>query len=255
MSNYDYKKAKKRIEEILDNKIIINEEDKIPEDSQFSYDEGYYNWVGTIFVNLRDSSIIFADKDKEKILKIMRSFTSEIIEILREGDLHREIGIREDSVYAIYSTPTKGDVYEVYQKIVFINTYIKMLNKLLSNKGYESLRIGIGGVVSKELTIKAERKGLEMNTKLWVGDSIKKAYDLSTLGGKDGSGPICISSTFHYNIKEKGVESNGEKFKEWFKIEKHLKYGEYFSADLLKSNFSEWIDQGMQEADVEEAEE
>lgn len=59
------------------------------------------------FVDIRESSKLFTDKDKEKVAKIIRSFTSEIIEILREDDNLREIGIRGDCVYAIYTTPKK----------------------------------------------------------------------------------------------------------------------------------------------------
>ena len=49
-----------------------------------------------IFVDIRDSSKLFADENKEKVSKIVRAFSSEIIEILRDDENLREIGIRGD---------------------------------------------------------------------------------------------------------------------------------------------------------------
>lgn len=39
----------------------------------------------------------------------MKSFTSELIEILRKNDNLRDIGIRGDCIYAIYTTPKETD--------------------------------------------------------------------------------------------------------------------------------------------------
>ena len=47
---------------------------------------------------------------------MIKSFTSETIEILRNNDNLREIGIRGDCVYAIYTSPMKRDEYELAEK-------------------------------------------------------------------------------------------------------------------------------------------
>lgn len=52
MANYDYKKGKERIEEILDNKLEIIEGNKIPKDDSFTFSNGYYGWVTGIFVDI-----------------------------------------------------------------------------------------------------------------------------------------------------------------------------------------------------------
>ncbi|MGT0197658.1 hypothetical protein ACVNPZ_02830 [Staphylococcus aureus] len=46
----------------------------------------------------------------------------------------KEIGIRGDCVFAVYSTASKEEIFDVYQRAVYINTYLKMLNKLLDKK-------------------------------------------------------------------------------------------------------------------------
>ena len=86
MATYDYRKGKERIEDILDNELKVIEQNEVPTDSAFTFTNGYYSWVSAIFVDVRASSALFADEDKEKVSKVIRSFTSEIIEILRNDD-------------------------------------------------------------------------------------------------------------------------------------------------------------------------
>ena len=94
MADYDYKAGKQRLEEILDNDMEVVEQDKLPNDDDFTFTNGYYSWVSAIFVDMRDSTELCADEDKEKLAKVFRSFSSEIIEILRDDDNLREIGMR-----------------------------------------------------------------------------------------------------------------------------------------------------------------
>ena len=126
MAYYEYKKGKDRIVAILDNKLEVVEKDELPSDDSFTFNNGYYSWVSSVFVDIRSSSELFADEDKEKVAKLIRSFTSEIIEILRKDDNLREIGIRGDCVYAVYTTPKKDDVYEIADKTFYVNTYMNM---------------------------------------------------------------------------------------------------------------------------------
>lgn len=108
MADYDYKAGKKRIKEILNNKLQVIENNKIPNNDNFTFSNAYYGWVTAIFVDIRKSTDLFSKDDKEIVSKMIRSFTSEVIEILRKDDLLREIGIRGDCVYAIYTTPKKA---------------------------------------------------------------------------------------------------------------------------------------------------
>ena len=127
MTAYDYKKGKERIEDILDNELKVIDQSEVPTDTAFTFSNGYYSLVSAIFVDIRDSSTLFADENKEKVSKVIRSFTSEIIEILRNDVNLREIGIRGDCVYGIYTTPQKSDVLELMDKTFYINTYMKTL--------------------------------------------------------------------------------------------------------------------------------
>ena len=69
MAEYDYRKGKERIEDILDNELKVIEQNEVPTDSAFTFSNGYYSWVSAIFVDMRDSSTLFAGEDKEKVSK------------------------------------------------------------------------------------------------------------------------------------------------------------------------------------------
>lgn len=43
MASYDYKEGKTRIKNILDNKLDVIEQNKVPSDSEFTFDNGYYS--------------------------------------------------------------------------------------------------------------------------------------------------------------------------------------------------------------------
>lgn len=244
MAYYDYKAGKKRVKEILDNKLEVIEQNKIPKDENFTFDNSYHGWVSAVFVDIRDSSDIFSKEDKVEVSKMIRSFTSEIIEILRGDDNEREIGIRGDCVYAIYATPQKDDIYEIFNKSCLVNTYMKMLNKLLTEKGYSEIQIGIGIATSKELVIKAGRKGVGINNSVWIGDAVTKASNLSGLGNKDGLKSMVCSDTTYINIIDRLVKQR-EDAKKWFTERSDSKYGLYYDFYLINSDFNTWIDDGM----------
>lgn len=247
MANYDYKEGKKRVKEILDNKLEVIEQDKVPKDNDFTFSNGYYSWVTALFVDIRDSSNLFADQNKEKVAKVIRSFTSEVIEILRDDDNLREIGIRGDCVYAIYTTPYKNDIYEVADKSFWVNTYMKMLNKLLKEKNLPTVSVGIGVATAKELVVKAGRKDVGINSKVWIGDAVSKASNLSSLGNKNGLDPIVFSDLCYVNFINEFVKKNGEEAKTWFKRKDTSDYGTYYYANIIKKDFDDWIENGMKD--------
>lgn len=106
--DYDYRAGKERIKDILKRNIEIEEKRTVPSENEFTYENAYQCWITSIFVDIRKSTELFNSSNKKNISKIIRSFTSEIIEILNDVDnaVIEEIGIRGDCVYAIYSTPT-----------------------------------------------------------------------------------------------------------------------------------------------------
>ena len=250
MATYDYKKGKERIEAILDNELIIIEQNELPSDEAFTFSNGYYSWVTGIFVDIRDSSELFADEDKEKVSKIIRSFTSELIEILRKDENLREIGIRGDCVYGIYTTPSKDDIYELADKTFYINTYMKimkMLNKLLSNRSLPEINVGIGMSTAQGLVVKAGRKDVGINSKVWIGKAVTRASNFSSLGNKKGNPALVYSNCSYINFIDKLQEKFGKDVKDWFTYHSDEGDGAYYTANIIKTDFDKWISDGMKD--------
>ncbi|PAF27385.1 adenylate cyclase [Shouchella clausii] len=247
--DYDYKDRKSKVEEILDNTDAVNEVKKFPADDDFTYTNGYKAWAGAIFVDLRDSTSLFSNSDEIEISKVIRGFTSEIIEILRkgtEGEELKEIGIRGDCVYAIYSTSLKTDIYEIMNRAIYINTYMKMLNLLLQERDLPTIKAGIGLAAKLTLAIKAGRKSSGINNLVWVGEAVAKASKLADKGNKDGIEAIVMSETFHHNYIQVLRETQPE-LENYFHKEHDQNLGIYYHAHLIKTNFNNWIENGMKD--------
>jgi class 3 adenylate cyclase len=247
--SYDYKERKEKVEEILDNTDAVNEVKQFPRDEDFTYRNGYKAWASAIFVDLRDSTTLFTNQNDVEISRVIRGFTSEIIEILRSGmdqNELKEIGIRGDCVFAVYSTPNKEDVYEIANRSFHVNTYMKMLNKLLTERGLPSIKAGIGLATSKILAVKAGRKNSGINNLVWIGKAVTTAAKLSDLGNKDGIGPIVMSDLFYSNMIDIQIKKNSKKdVKSWYTHVEDEKFGSYYHGNVIKVDFDDWIESGM----------
>ena len=242
---YDYTEGKRRVLEILNDPNDIKEVDRIPSDSEFTYDNGYYSWVTALFVDIRNSTSLFADNKKSSTARIIRCFTSEIIEILKNDSNLREIGIRGDCVYAIYSSKNINDDIEILDKAFFINTYLKMLNQLLSNKRMPEIQAGIGLATHQDLVIKAGRKGSGVNNKVWIGEAVTYASKLSNEANKNGVKPILLSEEFYNQMIKKFKEINNNYQNSWFVEYTDDMLGKVYGSGLTMTEFENWIEGGM----------
>ena len=246
MYEYDYINGKRRVNEILNDSNEIEEKEKIPKMNEFTFHNGYFAWVTAVFVDIRDSTSIFTENKKTSTSKIIRAFTSEVIEILKNDDNLREIGIRGDCVYAIYTTSKKHEDYEIANKVFYVNTFMKMLNKLLQNKNMKTIKVGIGVSTAQELVVKAGREKTGINNLVWIGKAVTYASKFSSLANSNGYNNIIFSDNFYNsfigdlknNNKNKNVES-------WFKQHRDSKLGCFYDCDIIQSEFNDWIENGM----------
>lgn len=235
--SYDYKDGKQRVLNILKSKIKVEETDNIPESlSEFTYDNAKITWISAIFVDLRNSTEFLENGDKEKVTKLLRSYASEIIQIMNESQCVREIGVRGDGVYGIFSTNTKKKVKEVLDLSYWINTYMKMLNKLLVNEEYSEVKAGIGVATSYDLIAKVGRKGTGINDRVWIGKCVSTADRLSKVTNK-GTKPIAIDKlTYNNSIDvDKSVSS----------LFDYDSTNSCYFANVIKTSFNDWIEEGM----------
>ena len=246
MTHYDYRAGKKRIDDILNAHMPIEASSKLPSTDNLTFENAYNSWISALFVDIRNSTELFANDDREQTAKIVRSFTSEIIEILRDDPLLREIGIRGDCVYAIYTTPNKDDIFEVHYKAAYINTFIAMLNKILRNHGLNTIKAGIGLAAGHDHIIKAGRKGVGINSTVWIGDAVAKASKLSGHGDKNGISRIVMNSIFYSNLADDYKNKYpGKGFESWYSISGSLPYSGSRHGSVIISDMNDWVTGGM----------
>lgn len=240
---YNYRDSKANIVNILKSATSIVEKNNIPADHEFTYENGIKCWTSAIFVDIKSSSELFKNMD-EKLARLLRAFTSEIITIFQDFNKYNQIGIRGDCVYAIYSTPNTQDISKVFAIATQINTFMKMLNKLLTSKGYSNIGVGIGIGCGKELIIKAGRTGTGINDKIWIGDAVVDAANLSSIANRDGFKKILMNSLFYDNLMRTGYKDRT------YITETSCKdkgYYEIFQCDDIDFEFDEWIKGGMKD--------
>lgn len=243
---YDYKKSKETIEAILKSPTKIIKKSTIPSsDSEFTYENGIKTWVGSLFVDIVDSSKLF-NSANEDTARIIRSFCSEIIAILKDDSNYREIGIRGDCVYCIYSASYQKDLVEIFRHAYRINTFISMLNKLLKKNGYQTIQAGIGLGCGEDLIVKAGQNGSGINDKIWIGKAVVDAAHLSGVSNRNGISPIAMSPLFYDNIIDLLTEENSE-YKAWIKSHTIGYYGniDYYHCSIIETYFDKWIEEEL----------
>ncbi|MBQ6874553.1 MAG: adenylate cyclase [Clostridia bacterium] len=243
---YEYKKSKETIEKILKSPTKVIEKSAIPSsDSEFTYENGLKSWVGALFVDIVNSSKLFENAN-EDTARIIRSFCSEIISILKDDSNYREIGIRGDCVYCIYNAPYQTDLVEIFRHAYRINSFMSMLNKLLQKNGYSAVRVGIGLGCGEDLIIKAGQNGSGINDKIWIGKAVVDAAHLSDVANRNGVSPIAMSPLFYDNVIKHLCKEN-EKYKSWISAHTSGYYGsvDYYHCSIIETGFDKWIEENI----------
>lgn len=237
---YDYIEGKKRINEILNSSVPVESKTHIPSDSAFTYENGIKSWVGSLFVDIRKSTELFNDNDDVTIAKMIRTFSSEIVEILNSSSIIKEVGIRGDCVYGIYDIVNCVDLKTILSDATNINCLILLLNKLFERKGFPKISIGIGLGLNEDLIIKSGRKGTGINDKIWICKAVIDACNNANLGSKYNGGlwfgSVVMSSVFYNNITE---------YEDWAKLfsSKYYNYKTYYVGNPVFLEFERWVNE------------
>lgn len=242
--SYDYKNSYSRIKKILDSSNEVEDQKEIPIlDAEWVSKNGIRSWSTAIFIDIVDSTSLFLSGANKHttIAKSIRALASEILIILKANPNNRQLGIRDDCVYGIYSTPNKSSIHSVLQDAYNINTFMKMFNKELQTKSFPTIEVGIGIATSKNLIIKADvkgpgNKGKIIADKIWIGKAGNNAFKLSREANRDNKKSILLNTTAFTNVKE--YFSNPDLFtKIWSdKIEEDV-----YECNIINSKMDRWI--------------
>ncbi len=247
--SYDYKQAKTNVINILTSKTQIEKKPIPKNETEFTYENGIKSWIGSIFIDIVDSSSLFKTQKEEIIARIMRSFASEIISILNSSGKIRKIGLRGDCVYAIYSAEYKSDLVDIFRLAYQINTYMKMLNVLLKNNQFPTISAGIGLGASEDLVIKAGKKQTGYNDLIFIGDAVVDASNLSGEANRHSIGSIAMNILFYSNVIEE-LKKENTNYSTWIKPKYNNNFGtngsvQYYHCEIIQSDFDSWIERGM----------
>ena len=128
----------------------------------------------------------------------------------------------------------------------YVNTFMKMLNRLLKQHSLPEIKVGIGLSSAQELVVKAGRKGVGINSKIWIGKAVTRACHYANYGNKDGNPAIVFGSCSYNNMIDQLIKNDPDKNpKEWFTYHKDEGEGDYYTANIIKTGFDNWISSGM----------
>lgn len=83
-----------------------------------------------------------------------------------------------------------------------------MLNILLKQRGYNTIKAGIGLGCDEELVVKAGKSGSGINDKIWIGKALVDAAHLADNANRNFIELIAMSKVFYDNIIDLLVKIN-----------------------------------------------
>ena len=214
---------------------------RIPPDKLLTLSNGYTQRISAIFVDIRNSTELFAEEDRDMVTRIVRSFVSETIRIMKNDD-SAEIGVRGDCVYGIYSTPDEEKVCQLFEIAYNINTLMILLNKHYKSKHYPEIKIGIGLATAEDLVVKTAAKGTGVTAKVWIGEGVTTASNLSKYGNKGKTKPIVMSKDFYRAISSRLQQYglNKQAFNNTT-----LEGNKVYHCDITNVEFEKWISENV----------
>ncbi|PFO90707.1 adenylate/guanylate cyclase domain-containing protein [Bacillus cereus] len=228
--SYNLDSSLGRIDEILDSSSLFDTKKEIPKRDELTYNNGYYVNCSAIFIDLRGSSKLPEIHQPRVLAKIYRAYISEMVALLNGSILCKEINIVGDCVSAIFETPSKANIDQVFSLACSMNALINILNYKLEKRRYKPIKAGIGLAYGRVLMIKAGYSGSGIHDVVWMGDAVNQASKMCAKANKDGIDPIVLTEVFYNNLKENN--------KKYFK--KPL-LENFYHVDLVNVEMNRWL--------------
>lgn len=205
--SYDHLASFGRIDEILSQSSDFTEADSLPDRDKLTFTNGFYAYCTALFVDIRDSSRLPSHYERPRLARIYRSFISETVAILNSDAYVREVNIVGDCVWAVYNTPRKSDIDDIFSIAAKVNILEDVINHKLKKAGFETpIYFGIGLSYGRALMIKAGYKGSTINDVVYMGDVVNQAAHLAARGGKttgwSRTPRIHMDGVFQQNLNE-----------------------------------------------------
>lgn len=205
---YNFEDSRARIDEILNNSDSeYQDRTDIPNREQLTYKNGFYVKCSALFVDIRSSSKIYDNHTRPVQAKIFKTYISELIAVMMSNPKIHEIYVEGDCVWAIFNTPLRTDIDEVFEISARCSSLIDTLNIKYRKKGYSKITVGIGMSYKQSLYIKAGYKGSGINEIVWLGNLVSEAAKLCSYGNSSSSDQeTMVSSVFYGNLSQRNQD-------------------------------------------------
>lgn len=243
---YDYKKGKKTIYDFLTSKTDIDRSGNFPKnEKEFTYENGVVTNISAIFVDIIDSTNLFKSSNQEILARTMRAFVNQLVTILDNSQDVRDVGIRGDCVYAVYSTKTVHSVFDIFLKARIVNSFVEMFNKISADNGKIQISVGIGLGFGIDLVIKTGKVNTGINDFVYIGKAVVDASKLSSEANRNGKDKILMDNDFYYNLKKNYEFNNGNKEISFSTCKSQKISGDIYGCNYVENEFDDWINRGM----------
>lgn len=232
---YDYLKSSERIKEILNQPAgSFQEVDGLPDRDKLTFTNGFYGTCSALFIDIRGSSALTQKYKRPTLAKIYRAFISEMVALLNSDLYVREVNIVGDCVWAVYNTPLKSHIDDVFGIAYQANTLKKLLNHHFSKKDIEPISIGIGADWGRALMIKAGYTGSGINEVIYMGDVVNRAAHLAHEAGRAWRNPIYVGSAFQGNLNDHNRGLLTSQYVQGL--------GTIYSGDVVRTDMNHWVE-------------
>lgn len=231
---YDYVSSSDRIKSILDQPAgSFEETDSLPDRDKLTFTNGFYSTCSAIFIDIRDSSGLTARHKRPTLAKIYRAFISEMVAVLNSISNVREVSIVGDCVWAVYNTPFRRDITDVFAVACRANTLLKLLNHHYAKKDIAALKIGIGVDDGRALMIKAGFSGSGISDVVYMGDVVNSAAHLAHEAGRGWKSPIYVGADVYLNLNE------GDQ--KWLSSTYLAGHGNVYAGDVILTDMESYV--------------
>jgi class 3 adenylate cyclase len=202
-AQFNVASSAERLNSILDQPTgTFEETNSLPDRTRLSYTNGFYANCSAIFVDIRQSAQLPDRYNRPQLAKLYRAFISEMVAVLNSSSNVREVNIVGDCVWAVYNTPKKTDIDDVFDVVARANSMHGLLNRKLVERGFDALSFGIGVDWGRALMIKAGYFGSGINEVVYMGDIVNRAAHLAANANKNFSLPVFLGGAFANNLNE-----------------------------------------------------
>lgn len=201
-----------RIKEILDGGAAFDESE-IPNSASLTYTNGFYVECTAIFIDIRGSSKLVERYAQRRTLgKLYRAYVSECVAVLNGSPHCSQVFIQGDSVSAVFDTPNRQAVNDVFRLVASLNSAVHLLNFRLEQRELAPIAVGIGIDTGRALMLKAGFSGSGISDIIWMGDVLNRASHLCHSANKDGRNVIQVSDAVQALVDQEAMSFDGKKF-------------------------------------------